>query len=83
MNSWLRWVLSESLVICGAGILAGVPLAVACARLMRSMLFGLGPNNALSFAAALLGIEAVAVGASLIPGHRAASVDPLVALRYE
>ncbi len=79
----LWMILRESLVISAAGILAGVPLAVAGARLMRSMLFGLGPGDPLSFAGALLGISLVAIVASLIPARRAARVDPMVALRYE
>jgi ABC-type lipoprotein release transport system permease subunit len=47
------------------------------------MLYGLGPNDAVSFIAALAGITIVAVAASLIPARRAATVDPLTALRNE
>jgi len=76
-------ILRESLVLCIAGVAIGLPLAFASMRLLRTMLFGLGPNDPLSFVAALVGITMVALAASLIPARRAASVDPLLALRNE
>jgi len=60
-----------------------VLLAFAGGRLMRSMLFGLGPADSLSFSLALLGVTFVALVAGLIPARRAMRVDPMVALRYE
>jgi putative ABC transport system permease protein len=50
---------------------------------LRSALFGLGPGDPLTFAAALLGMAAVTLVSSLIPARRAASVDPMQALRME
>lgn len=79
----LRMVLRESLFVSVVGVAMGVPLAVIGAQWMRSTLFGLEPNDALSFVSALFGIAAVTLGASLLPARRAASVDPIVALRYE
>ena len=79
----LWMVLRESLAVSLAGILLGLPLTVAGARLLRSTLFGLGPGDPLTFAGALLGITLVVLLASLVPARRAASVDPMVALRYE
>jgi len=79
----LWMILRESLLLCLAGVAIGLPLALASMRLLRTMLFGLGPNDPMSFAAALVGITLVALAASLIPACRAASVDPLVALRNE
>ena len=78
---WL--ILRESLLVSGAAILAGVPVAIAGARLMRSMLFGVQPGDMISFAIALLGVILVALAASIIPARRAAALDPVVALRYE
>jgi predicted permease len=78
---WL--VLRESLIMSLAGAVVGLPLAKGAAYLLRSILFGLGPNDPLSFGAALGGMFVVALLASYIPAHRATSVDPMVALRYE
>ena len=49
----LWMVLRESLMVGAAGLAVGLPLAIAGARLLRSTLFGLGPNDPLSFGAAL------------------------------
>jgi predicted permease len=79
----LWMILRESLVASVAGLLLGLPLAVAGARVLRFMLFGLGPGDPLAFAAAILGLAAVVLAASWIPARRATKVDPMVALRYE
>jgi ABC-type antimicrobial peptide transport system permease subunit len=47
------------------------------------MLFGVGPNGPLSFIGALVAVALVVVAASLIPARRAASIDPMKALRAE
>jgi predicted permease len=79
----LWMILRESLLVSAAAILAGVPLALAGARLMRSMLFGVQPGDMISFLLALFGVILVALAASIIPARRAAALDPIVALRYE
>jgi predicted permease len=83
-RSQVLWmVLRESLLISVAGVAVGIPLAIAGAQLMRSMLFGVMPGDSISYLGALLGVTLVALIASVIPARRAASVDPIVALRYE
>jgi predicted permease len=79
----LWMVMRESLALCIVGAVIGIPVAVAGVRMLRSMLYGLGPWDPVSFAAAILAIVLVAVAASFIPARRAASVDPMVALRLE
>jgi len=79
----LWMVLRGSLVVTAAGVAMGLPLAIVGARLMRSLLFGVEPGDPRIFAAGALGIVLVALGASVIPARRAASVDPMVALRSE
>lgn len=75
--------LRESLFVVLAGVVLGLPLAYGGATLLRSTLFGLEPTDPLTFAVAVAGITLVALAASLIPARRAASVDPMIALRYE
>jgi predicted permease len=79
----LWMVLRESLLIAALGLGIGLPLAVMTSRLLRSMLFGVGPNDPLVFVAALVAVAVVALAASLIPARRAASIDPMMALRTE
>ena len=76
-------VLKESLLVCAAGIAVGLPLALVCSRLLRSILFGVGPSDPATVLVGLGGLTAVTLTASLIPARRAASVDPITALRYE
>ena len=79
----LWMVLRESLAESLAGVALGVPAAVTAAGLLRTMLFGLTPSDPVTLGGAAVVIAVVAVGASLIPERRAASVNPIVALRYE
>jgi predicted permease len=79
----LWMIVRECLAVTVAGIVIGLPLAIAGTRLLRSSLFGLNPGDPLTFAAALTGMLAVTLGSSLIPARHAASVDPIQALRSE
>jgi predicted permease len=78
---WL--ILKDSLVLTGVGVLIGVPLAALVGRALTSSLYGVKALDAVSYALAVGGIAAVALAASTIPAGRAASVDPLTALRAE
>jgi putative ABC transport system permease protein len=51
--------------------------------LLKTMLFGIGVTDALTFAAAPLGIMAVVLLATFLPALRATRISPVVALRYE
>ncbi len=79
----LLMVLRESLILAGVGIAIGLPLALLASRLLRAMLFGVGPDDWLTFAGALLAVVMVAVAAAFIPARRAAGTDPMQALRAE
>jgi len=63
------------------GLLVGVGLAVGVAQLLRRVLYGLGPVDAISFVAASLLFLTIAILASWIPSRRAMRIDPLTALR--
>jgi predicted permease len=78
------WIIArESLALSIAGVVLGLPLAIVGARLLRSFLFGLGPEDPLALALAVLATCSVVIVASVIPALRATRVDPLIALRYE
>ena len=76
-------VVRDSLGVCLAGMLLGVPLAIAGSRFLESMLFGLSTRDPWSYAGALVAVTLLTVLASLVPARRAVSVDPMVALRSE
>ncbi len=79
----LALFLGESARFAGAGLAAGLALAIAATRLLKTMLFGIAPTDPLSFAAVALVLTAVAMAASWIPARRAARLDPMAALRHE
>jgi hypothetical protein len=79
----LWMILRGSLWVTAAGVAVGLPLAIAATKALQSMLFGVKPRDPTTFAAALAGIAVVSLVASMIPALRAASVDPMVALRDE
>ena len=79
----LRMVLGDSLGVCTAGILVGLPLAIAGSRFLESILFGLTKYDPLSFTGALAAVSIVSLVASLVPALRAMSVDPMMSLRAD
>jgi predicted permease len=79
----LRLVLRESVTLVALGTVLGLAGAYAASRTLGSMLFGLSPGDLPTYAAAAVGLAAVALGASLLPARRATRVDPLAALRAE
>jgi putative ABC transport system permease protein len=50
---------------------------------MKSLLFGVRPNDPLTFATVAVLLLAIAIVAAYIPARRATKVDPIVALRFE
>ena len=65
------------------GVLLGIAGAFAAVRLIAHQLYGIGTTDALTFTVVGSGLLIVTVVASYVPARRAASVDPLIALRYE
>jgi len=79
----LRLVLRQSAVLVIFGLAGGVALAVAVSRLLRTLLFGVRPDDPLTIAGMAAAIALAAFVASLPPALRAARIDPVVALREE
>jgi len=76
-------VMRELIVILAVGLGIGIPAALAGARLTASQLFGVKPNDAAVVAIASVLLAVTAAVAALLPAQRAASVNPLDALRHE
>lgn len=78
---WL--VLKENLAVLLAGLLVGLPAALAATRLIRGLLYGVEPADPIAIAAAGLLIVVAGLTAAFLPARRATKIDPMVALRYE
>jgi predicted permease len=76
-------LVSQYSIALGAGILAGVALALGVALLMRSRFIGLETLDPLAYAGALAVFGSVAVVAVMIPARKALNIDPASALRWE
>jgi ABC-type antimicrobial peptide transport system permease subunit len=76
-------VLRDSLILTAIGVVIGLPLAALVGKALTSSLYGVQPFDAVIYSFAILGVAIVAVAASMVPAQRAASVDPLTALRAE
>jgi predicted permease len=76
-------IVRQTLVLLALGVGVGVVLALGAVRSAGSLLFGLQPNDPLTFAGASALLVTIALIASFLPARRASRVDPMVALRYE
>jgi predicted permease len=76
-------ILREALMLAGIGIVIGAPLTLALARSIRSSFYGVGPADPITFGAATILFLGVALLAAWVPARRAATADPMEALRHE
>jgi len=76
-------VLKQGMALTAWGLAAGLAGAIPLARLLRSLLFGTGPFDIVTFAGITVVLMAATLVACYFPARRATRVDPVVALRAE
>jgi len=76
-------VMKESMTMVLIGVVIGLAGAFAASQLVATLLFGLAPTDPATIGLAVAVMTAVSAFAGYIPARRAASVDPMIALRYE
>jgi predicted permease len=79
----VRDVVQQSLLLALAGCAAGLVAAALAARIFRRFLFGIAPIDPMTFSLVALLMTVLALSAATIPARRAASVDPMKALRKD
>jgi predicted permease len=82
-QSVAKLVLRQGIIVIGAGLCAGVVLAIATGRLIASFLYQVKPLDAWTYLAVALALPAIGLTAALLPARRAASIQPMQALREE
>ena len=82
-RSVVSLVLREGMILAGVGIAIGLVGALFVGRSMRSMLYGVGALDLSAFLAVSLVLLAAALLACYLPARRAASIEPMEALRFE
>jgi ABC-type antimicrobial peptide transport system permease subunit len=79
----LAMVMRESLWVLVTGLAVGIPLTLLAAKPLKSMLYQMSPFDPASFALAIASIIVVSAWAAWLPARRAASIEPMQALRTE
>jgi putative ABC transport system permease protein len=79
----LRMLMWRGVALAVVGLAVGAGIALACTRLLASLLFAVGATDPLVFAAVTLTLGAVGAGATFVAARRATLIDPMVALRQD
>jgi ABC-type antimicrobial peptide transport system permease subunit len=79
----LKMVLSRGLVLVGGGLVLGLGGALASTRLLQNQLYQVGATDPWTFLGVAAGFLMVGLMACLVPGRRAAGVDPVRAMQVE
>ncbi|MFC1640327.1 FtsX-like permease family protein [Gemmatimonadota bacterium] len=78
-----KMVLKHGLILSGVGVLCGLGAAIGLTRLMGALLYGVDPVDPMTFGVVAVSLTAVALVASYVPAAKAASIDPVEAMRNE
>ena len=78
-----RMLLMETLMLVSVGVVCGLGASLGAARLMRGLLFGVGPSDPATYIVSALALTLTALAAAYRPALHATRVDPLKALRHE
>jgi putative ABC transport system permease protein len=78
-----RMVMGNVLRLMAGGVALGAPLAIGTSRVLRNVLFGIGPYDMRVLVASSALIALVAIVAGWLPAYRATQIDPVTTLRAE
>jgi putative ABC transport system permease protein len=79
----MRGILGQGMLLVASGVAIGLIAFYFAAGLLQSMLFGVSPRDAATYGAVVLGVALVGLAANYIPARRAATIEPMRALRSE
>jgi putative ABC transport system permease protein len=79
----LRLVLTDGARLTGIGVVIGLAGGVGITQAMKAVIYGVGASDPLVLGAVVVTLGLLALGASLVPARRAASVDPMTSLRAD
>jgi predicted permease len=82
-SSVAKLVLRQGSVLVGAGLAVGLALAFATGRLVKSFLYQVQPLDWWTYAAVVLALAVIGMAAALLPARKAASIEPMQALRED
>ena len=78
-----RLVVSEALILGAIGVLSGLAISLTTSRALQSLLYGVRPVDALTYAATGVAMLVAALTAAWLPARRATRLDPVTAIRAE
>jgi putative ABC transport system permease protein len=82
-RSVAQLILRQGSIVIGAGLGAGLLLAVATGRWVKSFLYQVQPLDALTYVSVVVALSIIGLIAALLPARKAASIEPMQALRED